>query len=113
MIFFSIFNSLEEAPKKDDLLKLMFRICSWWPTIGDCLGIESEELDSLRFSNQRDVDKLSKVLQLWMERMTKPVTWNTILEVIGSPPIENKPVVVEIERFLECEYLYSIPSNTR
>ena len=91
----------------------MFRICSRWPIIGDCLGIESGELDSLHFSNQPDVDKLSRVLQLWMERMTKPVTWNTILEVIGSPPIENKLVVVEIERFLECEDLYNIPSNAR
>ena len=113
MIFFSIFNSLEEAPKKDHVLKLMFRICSWWPIIGDCLGIESGELDSLRFSNQHDIDKLSQVLQLWMERMTKPVTWNTILEVIGSPPIQNKSVVVEIEKFLECKYLYNILSNAR
>ena len=102
---FSIFNSLEEAPKKSRLLKLMSGICSWWPTIGDYLEIESGELDSLRYSYQHDVDKLSKVLQLWMERMTKPVTWNTILEVIGSPPIQNKSVVVEIEKFLECEYL--------
>ena len=112
-MIFSIFNSLEEPPKNSDLLKLLYRICSWWPIIGDCLGIESGELDSLHFSNQRDVDKLSKVLQLWMERMTKPVTWNTILEVIGSPPIQNKSVVMEIEKFLECEYLYNIPSNVR
>ena len=64
-------------------------------------------------SNQQDDVKLSKVLQHWMERMTKPVTWNTILEVIGSPPIQNKSVVMEIEKFLECEYLYNIPSNAR
>ena len=100
---FSIFNSLEEAPKKNNLLKLMSGICSRWHTIGDRLEIESGELDSLRYSSQRDIDKLSQVLQLWMERMTKPVTWNTILEVIGSPPIENKSVVVEIEKFLECK----------
>ena len=86
-------------------------IHSWWYTIDECLEIESGELDSLRFSNERDVDKLSKVLQLWMERMTKPVTWNTILEVIGSPPIQKKSVVMEIEKFLECEYLHNFLSN--
>ena len=89
----------------------MSGICSWWHTIGERLEIESGELDCLHFLNQCDVDKLSKVLQLWMERMTKPVTWNTILEVIGSPPIQNKSVVMDIEKFLECEYLCNIPSN--
>ena len=85
----------------------MFKICSWWPIIGECLGIESGELDCLH-CYKRDIDKLSEVLQLWMKRTTKPVTWNTILEVIGSPPIQNKSVVMEIEKFLECEYLYNI-----
>ena len=110
---FSIFNSLEEPPKKDKLLKLLCRIRNRWYTIGECLGIESGDLDSLNTSNHHDDVKLSKVLQLWMERMTKPVTWNTILDIIGSPPIQNKFVVMEIETFLECEYLYNIPSNAK
>ena len=98
---------------RSNLLKLMSGISNRWYTIGACLGIESADLDSLNSSNQRDDVKLSKVLQLWMKRMTKPVTWNTILEVIGSPPIQNKFVVMEIEKFLECECLYNIPSNAR
>ena len=109
--FLNIFNSLEKAPQKSDLIEQMSGIYSWWYTIGERLEIEAGELDCLRFSNQRDVEKLSKVLQLWMDRMTKPVTWNTILEVIGSQPIQNKCVVKEIEKFLECEYLYNILSN--
>ena len=63
----------------------MLGICSW----GHAIGIDIRELDSLDFSIKCDVDRFSKVLQLWMERKTKPVTWNTILEVIGSPPIQN------------------------
>ena len=89
----------------------MSEIRNRWYTIGECLGIKNGDLDSLNSSNQNDDVKLSKVLQLWMERMTKPVTWNTILEVIGSPPIQNKRVVMEIEKFLECEYFYNILSN--
>ena len=76
-----------------------------WYIIGECLGIESGDLNSLYISKETDRFKLSQVLQLWMKRMTKPVTWNTILEVIGSPSIQNKSVVMEIEKFLECEYL--------
>ena len=89
----------------------MSKIYYQWYTIGECLGIENGDLNSLKSSNQNDYFNLSQILQLWMDRMTKPVTWNTILEVIGSPPIENKCVVIEIEKFLECEYLYNILSN--
>ena len=91
----------------------MSKICNEWYIIGVRLEIESGDLESLNNSNHRDNVKLSQILQLWMERMTKPVTWNTILEVIGSPPIENKSVVMEIEKFLECKYLYNILSNAR
>ena len=41
--------------------------------------------------------------------MTKLITWNTVLEIIGSPPIQNKSVVMEIEKFLQCEYLLIFP----
>ena len=85
----------------------MSRIYYLWYTIGECLGIEIGDLESLKSSNQNDHCKLSQILQLWMDRMTKPVTWNTILEVIGSPPIQNISVKMEIEKLLECEYLYN------
>ena len=106
-----IFNSIEKAPENSELLKLICGISNRWYTIGVCLGIKSGDLDSLNSSNQHDDVKLSKVLQLWIERMTKPVTWNTVLEVIGSPPIQNRSVVIEIEKFLQCKYLYNILSN--
>ena len=106
-----IFNSIEKAPENSDLLKLISGISNRWYTIGVCLGIESGDLECLSSSNQHDDVKLCKVLQLWMERMTKPVTWNTILEVIGSPPIQNRSVVIEIEKFLQCKYLYNNLSN--
>ena len=85
----------------------MSGISNRWYTIGVRLGIKSGDLDSLNSSNQHDNVKL------WMERMTKSVTSNTILEIIGSPPIQSKSVVMEIKKFLECEYLYNNPSNSR
>ena len=109
----NVIISIEKAPDNCDLLKLISGICDRWYIIGVCLGIKSGDLNCLYNSNQDDVVKLFKVLQMWMEKITKPVTWNTILEVIGRPPIENKSVVIDIEKFLECEYLYNIPSNAR
>ena len=91
----------------------MSKICNEWYIIGVRLEIENGDLESLNTSNHHDNVKLSQILQLWMERMTKPVTWNTILEVIGSPSIQKKSVVMEIEEFLESEYLNNISSNAR
>ena len=106
-MFFLIlfFNLLENTPENSDLLNLLSTIHNKWYIIGARLGIKTGQLDCLISSNQHDDVKLSKVLQLWMDGMTKPVTWNTILDVIGSPPIQNESVVMDIEKFLECEYL--------
>ena len=86
----------------------MSGIYNLWYTIGECLRVEKTDLDSLSSHNSSCFFKLSEVLQLWMDRKTKPVTWNTILEVIGSPPIQNKFIVMEIEIFLQCEYIIPI-----
>ena len=85
----------------------MSGIAFQWYIIGECLGIQYTHLASLQSKTLRDIDKLAKVLQLWMDTMPKPVTWNTILQTIESPPIENKVIVMEIEEFLKCECLYS------
>ena len=86
----------------------MLGICSWWYVVSECHSIDTRKLDSLDFSIKLDVERFSKV-QLWMERMTKLIAWNIILEVIESPPIQNKSVVMEIEKFLQCEYLLIFP----
>ena len=85
----------------------MSDIAFQWHTIGDCLAIKNGHLASLKSEPSSNIEKLSKVLQLWMDTMPKPVTWNTILQTIESPPIENKLVVKEMETFLKSESLYS------
>ena len=98
---------LETCPEKCDLLKLMSDIAFKWNIIGECLGIKYVYLASLQSKTSKDIEKLAEVLQLWMDTMPKPVTWNTILQTIESPPIETKFVVIEIEKFLKGESLYS------
>ena len=88
----------------------MSGIAFQWNIIGECLGIQYTHLASLQSKTSRNIDKLSEVLQLWMDTKPKPVTWNTILQTIESQPILSKVTAMEIERFLKCECLYN-PSN--
>ena len=104
------FLLLEKHPSKSDLLQLMSSIAFKWYIIGECLGIQYTYLASLQSKTSSDVEKLSEVLQIWMDTMSKPVTWNTILQTIESPPIESKFTMMKMEEFLKCEFLYN-PSN--
>ena len=83
----------------------MARIAFQWYIIGECLGIQYTHLASLQSKTSRDIDKLAEVLQIWMDTMPKAVTWNTILQIIESPPIESKSTIMKIEEFLKCECL--------
>ena len=98
---------LGKRPEKCDLLQLMAGIAFKWYIIGECLGIQYTHLATLQIQTSGDIDKLAEVLQLWMDTMPKPVTWNTILQTIEGPPIESKSTVMKIEEFLKCEYLYN------
>ena len=85
----------------------MSSIAFKWYIIGECLGIQYKYLASLQGKTSSDIDKLAEVLQFWMDTMSKPVTWNTILQTIESPPIESKFTVMKMEEFLKCECLYN------
>ena len=76
-----------------------------WNIIGVCLGIKHAYLASLQSKQSSDIEKLAEVLQLWIDKIPKPVTWNTILQTIESPPIESKSTIMKIEEFLKCECL--------
>ena len=102
------FHLLEKHPKKADLVKLMSDIAFQWKLIGECLEIKYTYLAFLQSKTSSDIDKLGEILQLWMDTMPKPVTWNTILQIIESPPIQSKFTVMKMEEFLKCECLYNL-----
>ena len=102
------FLLLEKHPSKSDLLLLMSGIAFNWYIIGIRLEIDYAFLASLQSKTSRNIEKLAEVLQLWMDTMPKPVTWNTILQVLESPPIKSKFTVMKMEEFLKCECLYNL-----
>lgn len=72
-----------------------------WQEIGEGLGVNDGDIESLKQSNQRDVNKLSSALQKWMDTMCSDVTWEKILEVLESPLVDKKSVAGDVRKFLQ------------
>ena len=58
-----------------------------------------------------NTQKLTEVLQHWMNVRPREATWRTIIEVVKRAPIENKKVANDILQFLarqdvQNEYLF-------
>ena len=51
-------------------------------------------------SSYTNTDRLSDILQLWMEQEPSPVTWCTIIDAIEEPPVKNSAIAKKIIAFL-------------
>lgn len=95
-----IFGVLEKMPKKVDLIRLLSPISYQWIVIGESLRIPYGDLKQLTYSHLPDVHKLSETLQIWIDTKCRPVTWQTIIDVVSNPPVENMVLADEIRHFL-------------
>ena len=91
---------LEKRPMKSDLERLLGPISYQWIEIGESLNIPYHVLKRLQSFRSLDANKLSEMLQIWIDMQCSPVTWQTIIDVVSSPPVKNKALVDEIHRFL-------------
>ena len=85
---------LAKTPVKHDLLVLLTEISSFWFEIGEALGIEFEELESLKYNASRDSWKLSCVIQKWLDADPQNATWAVVIDAVECP-IVNKPNVAQ------------------
>ena len=91
---------LEKRPMKKDLLRLLNPIKYQWIEIGELLNIPYGDLKTLQSFPSPDANKLSEMLQIWIDKQCSPVTWQTIIDIVGNPPVKNKALVDEIRHFL-------------
>ena len=77
---------------------LLHPIKAKWYTIGEQLKVQYGDIISTEA--HEDTRKLSEVVQIWIDKGTRPVCWKTIITVIEEPPVENKAVADEIYQFL-------------
>ena len=81
-------------------------ISDQWQSIGEALGVPNTVLMSLLQNNLENKNKLSSVLQCWMDQCTTKVTWNSIISAVEGPIVEKKAVANEIR-----EHILSINPN--
>ena len=107
------FSSLGKQPKKRHLMTLLHPIKFMWNTIGEQLEVCYGDIKSAEYNESYgDTTKLSEVLQVWIDKKTRLVCWQTIITVVEERPVENKVVADEIYQFLtrpdiQNEYLSS------
>ena len=107
------FSSLGKQPKKRHLMMLLHPIKCKWNTFGEQLEVPYGDIKSAEYNEAYgDTTKLSEVLQVWMDKKTRLVCWQTIITVVEERPVENKAVADDIYQFLtrpdiQNEYLSS------
>ena len=72
-----------------------------WYEIGLSLKVSLLVLDRLRHSQESNAVKLDQVIQSWITT-TEPhlVTWETVIDAIEGPIVNNKLVATEIRQHL-------------
>ena len=87
-------------PGKTDLINLLSPFSYQWIEIGESLKIPYRDLKDLQYSSSSDSSKLSKLLQKWIDMRCSPVTWQTIIDVVGNQPVNNEALAKKIRLFL-------------
>ena len=82
------------------MLRLFSSVTSKWQEIGDLLGVNSDTIEGLCYSNFSDQVKLSKMLQSWLDNEPTPVTWHNLITVIEGP-LQKRSLAIEICQFLK------------
>ena len=85
------------------MLRLLSSVTSKWQEIGDLLGVNSDTIEGLCYSNFSDQVKLSKMLQSWLDNKPTPLTWHNLIKVIEGP-LQKRSLAMEI-----CQYLKERP----
>ena len=100
MLLYILYIIIDSKPDKLQLIRLLTPIAYKWKEIGEALKIRHGALMSLHQSNFSDEQKLSDVVQLWIDGQPTNVKWSTIITAIESPPVDNLSIAESIRFFL-------------
>ena len=97
---FSTFTA--SKPEKYILLRMLSSVTAKWQVMGGLLGVDSNTIDGLSYSNFADEVKMSKMLQSWLDNEPTPATWGNIISVVEGP-LQKKTLAYEMCKFLGIE----------
>ena len=80
------------------MLSKLTAIDALWRSIGNGLGLSYNFLQGLDESNKSNQTRLDHVLQMWLNMDGKAtlVTWETIIDVVKGPLVQNEPLANKI-----------------
>ena len=90
-----MFLSSDKEPKKLDLQRVLGPIQHKWRAIGEALEIPDRRIKSIDgVAHYDDSNKLSEVLETWIDTRPSVVTWRNLIDVITEYPV-NEPVLAK------------------
>ena len=105
-IFLSdISNILKKTPNEEDLFSLVYTVSDKWYDIGISLQVRRDVLDDLRQSEDDNLTKLSKVINIWKDTKSSSVTWEKIISVMEDPVIDKREIADGIRQNLKASEL--------
>ena len=90
-----VFLSSDKEPKKVHLQCVLGPIQHKWRAIGEALEIPNGTIKSIDHdAHYDDSNKLSEVLQTWIDTQPSDVTWRNLIDIITECPV-NEPVLAK------------------
>ena len=92
---------MKKAPTEHELHYQLADISDMWYEIGLSLKVPRNILDGLKRSRESDAIKLSEVIHSWLTTTESHlVTWETVIDAIKSPIVNNIKKANEIRQHL-------------
>ena len=93
-------DMLKKAPDKYELLNLLADMSAQWYSIGICLRVPDNDLESIQQRAIIDIHKFSAVINIWKDTVSSPFTWETVIIAMESHIIKNLRKANEIRHYL-------------
>ena len=69
-----------------------------WREIGLSLVLTPDAVDAIDECSDNDEQKLVDIILLWEESKTRPFTWDSLLIVLNSTMVDERPLAEQIKR---------------
>ena len=103
-VLYLIVLTVKRPTRCEVLMQLTF-INFQWRNIGNGLGVTFSDLQGLAERNDSNQTRLDQVIQKWLDMNGEgegaPVTWETILDVVKGPLVQNITQAMRIYEYLK------------
>ena len=95
-------DPLQSAPEtKDQHNKVAARAPDKWKRLGTQLNIDYSKLKSIEKEHKDAFDCYAEVFQLWKNKGDPPFIWDTIIDALKAPSVEEIELATELQEWLQ------------